>query len=228
MTEPKTTNCPACDGLVSLAAPACPHCGHPMDRPASHGGAPPRAAAVAEGTEHIWRMSHIYFVWRYILAAVLPLLPLIWNLLLGGGGAPGAEGTEGAAPAEGAVAAQTAGSGLQIHSPWVWYVCLGLLAISLFLLGGALIRRLGTRYALTHDGYVREQHGLLTRMTAELHVSDIRLVNLHQNVWQRIFGIGSIDISSAGNAGIEVRFVGVPDAEQIKERILDRAESSDD
>ena len=236
MTDPKTTNCPACEGLVSLAAPACPHCGHPMERAAPKGSPTPIATNSRDEDEdandHVWRMSHIYFVWRYVLAGVLPLLPLIWNLFLGGGGSESTEGsaTEGGAAAEGATAASTeaASNGLAIGSPWLWYLCLALLAVSAFLLVVALIQRLGTRYTLTHDGFVRERHGLLTRKTAELHVSDIRLVNLHQNVWQRIFGIGSIDISSAGHSGVEVRFVGVPDAEQVKERILDRAETSDD
>ena len=141
-------------------------------------------------------------------------------LFLGGGEAP----AEGAAEAADAAAS----GGLAIPSPAVWYVCLALLAVSLFLLGGALIDRLGRRYTLTHDGYVRERHSILTRKTAELHVSDIRLVNLRQSLWQRLFGVGCLDISSAGHSGVEVQFIGVPDAEQVKERILDRAETSDD
>lgn len=30
------TQCPACKGTVSSTAPACPHCGHAMER--DHGG----------------------------------------------------------------------------------------------------------------------------------------------------------------------------------------------
>lgn len=218
MTEATTTECPACGGVVSLAAAACPHCGHPMDRPAQREGDP---APAIDAEDQVWRMSHLYYAWRYVTALILPLLPLAWNLFLGGGGEAAAEGAAEAAEASSA-------GGLAIPSPAVWYVCLALLAVSLILLGSALFDRFGRRYTLTHDGYVRERHGILTRKTAELHVSDIRLVNLRQSLWQRLFGVGCIDISSAGHSGVEVQFIGVPDAERVKERILDRADTSDD
>jgi len=44
----KTMDCPACKGLVSSEAPACPHCGHPIadsqeERPARNAAAPKKS-----------------------------------------------------------------------------------------------------------------------------------------------------------------------------------------
>lgn len=221
MTESTSTiACPACQGTVSLAARTCPHCGHPLDAPAVDASGKVVGAAVrarVEGADVDWYMSHLYFVGRYVLAGVLPLLPLIWNLVVSimAGGSQAAED-----------AAQTSAT---IPGSILWWIVLALLvAASLPMVASAIIQRLSARYTLTHDGYVRERRGIFSRRTAELHVSDIRLVNLHQNLWQRIFGVGSLDISSAGHSGVEVQFIGIPNPDAAKERILDRAETSDD
>ena len=221
MTEStSTTDCPACKGTVSLAARTCPHCGHPLDAPAVDAAGHVVGAAVrarVEGADIDWYMSHLYFVGRYFLAAVVPLLPLVWNLVVS------------ITAGDSQVSEDAAQRSAAIPGSILWWLVLGLLVlVSLPLVGGAVVQRLSARYTLTHDGYVRERRGIFSRRTAELHVSDIRLVNLHQNLWQRIFGVGSLDISSAGHSGVEVQFIGIPNPDSAKERILDRAETSDD
>jgi hypothetical protein len=215
-----TTGCPACGGTVSYLANTCPHCGHPLDLAAIDAsgatvGQPLRARV--EGPDQNWHMSHLYFVARYVLAAVVPLLPLVWNLVVS------------ITAGDSAVAEEGAQRSAAIPGPYQWWAFLALLGlVGLPLVASAVIERLSSQYTLTHDGYVRERRGLFSRHTAELHVSDIRLVNVKQTLWQRLFGVGCLDISSAGHSGVEVQFVGVPDPQRIKERILDRAETSDD
>ena len=219
MTE-STTACPACNGTVSYAAHTCPHCGHPLDHAAVDAAGAVTGAAVREralGSDHTWYMSHLFFVGRYVGAAIVPLLPVVWNLVVS---------MLAAAPESGEVATS---SSAQIPTPYQWYAAGGLLVLfSLPMVLSAIITRLASSYTLTHDGYVRERRGLISRQTSEIHVSDIRLVNLKQGIWQRLFGVGSLFISSAGLSGVEVKFIGIPDPEGAKERILDRAETSDD
>lgn len=213
-----TTECPACKGLVSFAAHTCPHCGHPLDTAAVDSTGVVIGQAVrqrAEGVDQSWHMSHLYFVGRYVGAAIVPLLPPVVNLVVA------------LSASDSAAAEEAVQQSVVIPNPWFWSAIL-LGVVSLPLVASAVIARLSSRYTLTHDGYVRERRGLFSRRTAELHVSDIRLVNLNQTIWQRMFGVGCLDISSAGHSGVEVQFVGIPDPERVKERILDRAESSDD
>ena len=215
-----TTACPACKGTVSFAAPICPHCGHPLDTAAVDSTGAVVGAAVrkrVEGEDLSWHMSHLFFFGRYLLAGLAPIAVIAWMIPV----EPGAvDGTE-LASAEGEVEAG--------NTNLRWYVLLGSFAlVSVPLVLSAIIERLSSRYTLTHDGYVRERRGLISRRTAELHVSDIRLVNLNQSLWHRIFDVGSLDISSAGHSGVEVQFKGIPDPDGVKERILDRAETSDD
>jgi hypothetical protein len=216
MTE-TTTACPACKGLVSFAAVECPHCGHPLDQPALTKGGQEAGAPVRQRTaapDQSWHMSHLYFLGRYLLAIVVPVLPLLWNLAVFQFAPASADGTA---------------SDASIPTGVLWRTVLILLgAVSLPLWLSAFVQRIAAGYTLTQDGYVRERRGIIARKTAEIHVSDIRLVNLHQSFWQRLFNVGSLDISSAGHSGVEVQFIGIPGPEAVKERILDRAEGSDD
>jgi uncharacterized membrane protein YdbT with pleckstrin-like domain len=40
-------------------------------------------------------------------------------------------------------------------------------------------------------------------------IRDVRAINVKQGILARIFGIGTVEVGSAGTAGIEVRFVGI-------------------
>jgi hypothetical protein len=213
-----TTDCAACGGTVAFAAPACPHCGQPLDQPAIDAEGNPLAPALRHrapsGTDRSWRISHVYFAARYLVAVCVPFLPVVWNLAVATPDAP-----------EGA----TESASLAIPAPYTLYTALALVVlVSLPLVIAAALKRLSSRYSLSADGYLREARGLFARRTAELHVSDIRLVNLHQSLWQRLLDVGSLDISSAGNAGVEVRFEGIPAPEGVKRLIHQRAGTSDD
>jgi uncharacterized membrane protein YdbT with pleckstrin-like domain len=46
--------------------------------------------------------------------------------------------------------------------------------------------------------------GILSEQTNEVRHQDVRDIQIGQTFWQRLFGIGSIEISSAGQTGVIV------------------------
>jgi len=61
--------------------------------------------------------------------------------------------------------------------------------------------------------------GIISRKTHEVAIRDIRNINMSQGVLERIFGLGSIEIGSAGTAGIEVKFAGVKTPALIRDLV---------
>jgi membrane protein YdbS with pleckstrin-like domain len=66
---------------------------------------------------------------------------------------------------------------------------------------------------------VKSKAGIIARVTREVSIKDIRVINLKQSISERIFGLGTIEVGSAGTAGIEVYFKGIPEAPKIKDMI---------
>jgi hypothetical protein len=66
---------------------------------------------------------------------------------------------------------------------------------------------------------VIERRGLFSRRTIEVIHEHIRSVSVEQTVVQRIFNTGTISISSAANAGVEIQMKDLPQPYKIKEVI---------
>ncbi len=66
-----------------------------------------------------------------------------------------------------------------------------------------------------------QRTGLISKQTTEVLHRDVRNIEITQSVFQRIFGVGSIGIASAGQSGIEIQFAGVRDPDGIK-ALIDR------
>lgn len=58
--------------------------------------------------------------------------------------------------------------------------------------------------------------GLLSKRTDEVMHLHVRNIMVKQSLFQRIFGVGEIGISSSGEAGVEITASGVPDPEGIR------------
>lgn len=59
------------------------------------------------------------------------------------------------------------------------------------------------------DELVESRRGIIGRDIASTRIRDLRNINVRQSLFQRIFGVGDVEFSSAGGSGIEVRFHGV-------------------
>ena len=61
--------------------------------------------------------------------------------------------------------------------------------------------------------------GLLSKNTNEVKHIDVRNIQVFQRVFERMFGIGSVSISSSGQSDIEIKINGIEDYEKVKELI---------
>lgn len=66
---------------------------------------------------------------------------------------------------------------------------------------------------------VMSKEGILSRKTSEVWIQDIRSINLSQGILERMFSLGTLEIASAGTAGVEVRFRDIPAPVKVKELI---------
>jgi len=60
------------------------------------------------------------------------------------------------------------------------------------------------------------RRGILSKSINEVRHKDVRNVQLKQSLFQRIFGVGYIGISSAGQGGVEIEVNGMADPNQLK------------
>ena len=70
------------------------------------------------------------------------------------------------------------------------------------------------------DSAIESCYGIISRNVHSIRIRDLRNINVRQSILQRILGIGDIEFSSAGGAGIEVTFVGIAAPLALKEEIL--------
>lgn len=101
---------------------------------------------------------------------------------------------------------------------------LSLLLIAFYGLGLVILlvwwlRVLGTMLIVSNER-VTLREGILSKHTNEVYLSDIRNVQIRQGVLQRLFGVGTIGIATAGHSGVEIAVAGLPNPQKIKD-ILD-------
>jgi membrane protein YdbS with pleckstrin-like domain len=66
---------------------------------------------------------------------------------------------------------------------------------------------------------VKSTVGFIRRKSNEVVLQDIRLLNVNQGFFERLFNLASIEIGSAGTGQIEVAFVGIEQAQRVKDLI---------
>jgi len=63
------------------------------------------------------------------------------------------------------------------------------------------------------------RRGILSKHTREVRHSDVRFLEVDQGLFQRIFGVGNISVSSAGQGTIEITAKGILNPNKIKQTI---------
>jgi uncharacterized membrane protein YdbT with pleckstrin-like domain len=82
------------------------------------------------------------------------------------------------------------------------------------------LRCKGTQLTITSER-TRSRKGILSKSITEVWHQDVRNVQLNQTFFQRLLGVGSLGISSAGQSGLEISVAGIPDPERVKD-LIDR------
>lgn len=97
----------------------------------------------------------------------------------------------------------------------------GVAALALVLLGTWWLQVLCTTLTVTTKRTIHRT-GILSRRTTEVRHNDVRNLQLEQSVIERIFGVGDIAISSAGQAGLEIVADGIPHPDETIRTIRER------
>jgi membrane protein YdbS with pleckstrin-like domain len=108
----------------------------------------------------------------------------------------------------------------------VYSLITGLLALATLI--AIMIARSCRDYLVTEDR-VEVLWGILGRSSNEVRICDIRSLDVRENGIKGLLGIGTLDASSAANAGIEVSFLDIRKPHEVKELIrrLQRGEPAD-
>lgn len=72
------------------------------------------------------------------------------------------------------------------------------------------------------DERVRLRRGILGKYTNDVTIADVRNVQVSQTPFQRIFGVGTIGISSSGQGDMEIEVHGLPSPQRIRALIDER------
>ena len=127
------------------------------------------------------------------------------------------------------------------HPAWLHYAKALFLSLLLFI-AAAMLLTMDANYALlcaaigaaTFSGIVIARHscdyivtddrveviwGLLGRNSNEVRICDIRSIDVRESGLKGLIGIGTLDVSSAANVDIEVRFQGIRRAHEVKQII---------
>jgi uncharacterized membrane protein YdbT with pleckstrin-like domain len=81
-------------------------------------------------------------------------------------------------------------------------------------------RQLNCKYLLTTQRFIHET-GILKRITDRIEVIDIDDVSFEQRVVERLFGVGSIKITSSDRSHPELVLVGIEDVKNVADTIDD-------
>lgn len=77
------------------------------------------------------------------------------------------------------------------------------------------LRCRGTTLTLTSRRVILRT-GILSRRTNEVYHRDVRNIQVHQTLFQRIMGVGSVAVSSAGQSGVEIEAGNMPEPYRIE------------
>ena len=109
------------------------------------------------------------------------------------------------------------------NRPVLFLVCCALIpfGIGIVVLLAWWLRCLATSLVIT-ESRVTLRKGLLSKVTNDVLIADIRNVKVSQSFLQRIFGVGAVAVSTSGQSDMEIEVHGVPAPDRIKSIINDR------
>ncbi|HHI71459.1 MAG TPA: PH domain-containing protein [Rhodobacteraceae bacterium] len=97
---------------------------------------------------------------------------------------------------------------------------IGLIGKALMLLSilAVVLPWLSNRYIVSPEG-VEARAGIIARDSVQVRFSDIRSIGLRQGLIDRLLGVGTLEFSSAGTGGVDVRFINIPSPMKIRQWI---------
>ena len=97
---------------------------------------------------------------------------------------------------------------------WFWGTLLLPFGVGFLILFGAYVRRRSLRYLVTTDKLV-VRYGLFVVSSRELRIGDVRSINIYRRGLPGLFGLGTIEFSSAAHDAASAFFHGILEAEAV-------------
>lgn len=111
----------------------------------------------------------------------------------------------------GAVVLMAGGGVLLMQRPELFLVSCLLAAAGVLLLALAWVAVLRYRYELTTERALTRE-GLFAQSSSEIQLDDVRNVQQTRTFRERLLGLGTVSLSTAGQSGMEVTFRSIADA----------------
>lgn len=108
----------------------------------------------------------------------------------------------------------------QWSHPWLKWVGLAMTIVGAVAMLLWWLKALATTLTVT-EKRTTVRKGILSKYTNEVMHSTIRNIQVRQSFLQRVFNVGYIGISSAGQSGVEIEVYGVPYPDKVQE-IIDK------
>ncbi len=99
-------------------------------------------------------------------------------------------------------------------------IVLVLIGVPMLVLVAVIVYRYHVWTFTIRSGTIESCRGIIGRDVHSIRVQDLRNVNVRQTIWQRLLGVGDVEFSSAGGAGVEVTFYGVSGPLRIKDSVM--------
>ncbi len=97
-------------------------------------------------------------------------------------------------------------------------VLLAIVLIGIVIIGWAYLVRKHTVYVITNEAlYVKR--GVVSRDVQRIGYEKVQNTSYSQDFFGKRFGYGHVEISTAGGAGVEMRFRSVPEPKAVQERV---------
>ena len=131
---------------------------------------------------------------------------------------PSAALSSGAAPAGETILWQGTPSRWNYLGSWFWGALLLPVGAGLLILMGAYLRRRSLRYTVTSEELVA-RYGLLVVSSRSLRICDVRTINIYRRGFAGLFGLGTVEFSSAAHDAASVYFHGILEAESVADTV---------
>jgi uncharacterized membrane protein YdbT with pleckstrin-like domain len=103
---------------------------------------------------------------------------------------------------------------------------LSLVLIGIPIVVSAYLQRENTAYVVTTDALYRKS-GVLSRSVQRVDFGKVQNTTYSQGFFGRQFGYGTVDVSTAGGAGVELAFESVPEPKRVQELVNRRVKDDD-
>ena len=90
--------------------------------------------------------------------------------------------------------------------------------IGLLIIGGAYLQIKNTSFVVTNQGLYKKQ-GVLSRNVQKIGFDKVQNISFSQGITGNYFDYGSIEISTAGGSGVEMRFNSIDQPREVEQII---------